>query len=396
MNQDIKINFLFVLTLALLSMLPPLGVDMYLPAFLFIAEDLNVTPEQVKHTLTFFAYGMAAGQLLWGPIGDSFGRKPIILLGVITSALASFLLTQIYTISHFTLLRFIQGFFTAAPVVLVGAVLRDLFSKNELSKIMSTITLVFMLAPLLAPIIGGYLVSWFHWHSIFYLIAFVGVICMLLMFTIIPETHSKESRQPLALGEIGRNFLTLWKNKAVLGYMFSSAFGFGAMFAFLTAGSIVYMGIYGIPVERFGYFFMLNIGVMIVTSYLNRRWVIKLGAERMLQLGLSVQFIAAICLLIIALFDLGFWPMTIFIAILVGQNPLVSANSMASILEKFPQMAGTANSMVGSVRFGTGAVIGSLMAFLKMESAIPMLVVMALCCFVGTSCYYFLTHRRVN
>ena len=154
-NKTVKTNFIFVVALGILSMLPPLGVDMYLPAFLNIAQDLQVTNDQVQHTLTAFAYGLALGQLFWGPFGDSFGRKPIILLGVTVSAIAALILTQIHSIGNFTALRFVQGFFGAAPVVLVGALLRDLFDKNALSKMMSTITLVFMIAPLIAPVVGG-------------------------------------------------------------------------------------------------------------------------------------------------------------------------------------------------------------------------------------------------
>ena len=93
MSQNIKPTFIFIATLGILSMLPPLGVDMYIPSFLNIAEDLNINSEQVQHTLTFFAYGMAAGQLFWGPFGDSFGRKPIILLGVIIGAITAIILT---------------------------------------------------------------------------------------------------------------------------------------------------------------------------------------------------------------------------------------------------------------------------------------------------------------
>ena len=165
-NKTVKTNFIFVVALGILSMLPPLGVDMYLPAFLNIAQDLQVTNDQVQHTLTAFAYGLALGQLFWGPFGDSFGRKPIILLGVTVSAIAALILTQIHSIGNFTALRFVQGFFGAAPVVLVGALLRDLFDKNALSKMMSTITLVFMIAPLIAPVVGGYIVYFFHWHAI--------------------------------------------------------------------------------------------------------------------------------------------------------------------------------------------------------------------------------------
>ena len=392
--KTIKPTFIFILTLGILSMLPPLGIDMYLPSFLNIAQDFNISPEQVQHTLTAFAYGMAAGQLFWGPFGDSFGRKPIILLGVIVSAVTAFILTGINSIENFTALRFIQGFFGAAPVVLSGALLRDLFDKDELSKIMSTITLVFMLAPLIAPIIGGYIVKFFYWHMIFYVICASGVLAAALVALIIPETHKSENRIPLRLGIIARNFWSLWQRKEVLGYMFAASFGFGGLFAFITAGSIVYIGIYGISVEHFGYFFMLNIGIMTLASVFNGRFVVKLGAEKLLQIGLSIQCLAGIWLILTALFDFGFWSMAIGAALLVGQNPLISSNATASILEKFPTMAGTANSMMGSVRFGTGALVGSVVASMEMKTAAPMLLTMGGCSLLAVSAYYFLTYRH--
>jgi len=362
MSQNIKPTFIFIATLGILSMLPPLGVDMYIPSFLNIAEDLNIDSEQVQHTLTFFAYGMAAGQLFWGPFGDSFGRKPIILLGVIIGAITAIILTGIHSIGSFTVLRFIQGFFGAAPVVLSGALLRDLFSKDQLSRVMS--------------------------------IGTMGFLAALLVFFIIPETHKQENRIPLRLNIIARNFMTLSKQKEVLGYMAVASFGFGGLFAFITAGSIVYIGIYGIPVDEFGYFFMLNIAIMTTASYLNGKFVLKLGAETMLRIGIAVQFISGIWLFLTALFDFGFWSMAIGVAFFVGQNPLISSNATASILEKFPTMAGTANSLMGSVRFGVGAVMGSLVASFKMETAAPMLYTMTACVVISALSYYFLTYRN--
>ena len=396
MNNHVKINFIFVATLGILSMLPPLGVDMYLPAFLDIARDLNVNSEQVQYTLTLFTFGMAVGQLFWGPVGDSYGRRPIILLGVSIASLVAFMLTDVDSIGSFNLLRFIQGFFGAAPVVLVGALLRDLFDKDKLSKMMSMVTLVLMIAPLLAPIIGGYLVKYLNWHSIFYVISAMGFLSVLLVVLVIPETHKKENRIPLRLNIIARNFLSLWKQKEVLGYMFSSALGFGGMFAFLTAGSIVYIGLYGVAVDQFGYFFMLNIGVMVAGSFINGRIVHRVGAERMLQIGLMIQCSAGLFLILTALFDWGFWFIAIGVAVFVGQNSLVSSNAMASILEKFPTMAGTANSMAGSVRFVVGASIGSLVALMKMDSSAPMLLTMGACAMGAVNCYYFLTYRTLK
>ncbi|MDG2915466.1 Bcr/CflA family multidrug efflux MFS transporter [Bisgaard Taxon 10/6] len=391
-----KVSLVFIITLGILSMLPPLGVDMYLPSFLNIARDLQVNAEQVQHTLTFFTFGMAAGQLFWGPVGDSYGRKPIILLGVLVAAVVAFILTGVNSIQNFTALRFTQGFFGSAPVVLVGALLRDLFDKNELSKMMSIITLIFMIAPLLAPIIGGYIVKFFHWHMIFYVICMMGLLSALLVLLVIPETHRRENRIPLRLNIVARNFVTLWQQKEVLGYMLSSGLGFGGIFAFLTAGSIVYIGLYGVPVDQFGYFFMLNIAMMTISSMANGRFVQKVGAERMLRIGLVVQCCAGLFLISVAWFDLGFWPMALGVALFVGPNPLISSNAMASILEKFPHMAGTANSIAGSTRFGLGATVGSLVALMKMDTAKPMLLTMGTCTILAISCYYFLTYRHAS
>ncbi|HHX0539853.1 TPA: Bcr/CflA family multidrug efflux MFS transporter [Haemophilus influenzae] len=351
MNQQ-KSTFIFILTLGILSMLPPFGVDMYLPSFLEIAKDLGVSPEQVQHTLTSFAYGMAFGQLFWGPFGDSFGRKPIILLGVIVGALTALVLTEI--------------------------------------------KLVFMLAPLVAPIIGGYIVKFFHWHAIFYVISLVGLLAAALVFFIIPETHKKENRIPLRLNIIARNFLLLWKQKEVLGYMFAASFSFGGLFAFVTAGSIVYIGIYGVPVDQFGYFFMMNIVTMIFASFLNSRFVTKVGAETMLRIALAIQFLSGMWLILTALLDLGFWPMAIGVAFFVGPNPVISSNAMASALEKCPQMAGTTNSLIGSVRFAVGAIMGSLVASMKMDTAAPMLFTMGACVVISVLAYYFLTSRNLK
>ena len=165
--QEPRADFLFVLILGILSMLTPLAIDMYLPAFLNIANDFSVSQEKIQTTLALFTFGFAFGQLFWGPLSDSYGRKPIILIGIVVSAVVSLGITQVKHIEHFYALRFVQGFFGASPAVVTGALLRDLFAKNEFARQMSMIMIVTMIAPLLAPVLGGYLTDWFHWHIIF-------------------------------------------------------------------------------------------------------------------------------------------------------------------------------------------------------------------------------------
>ncbi|KGQ71362.1 Bcr/CflA family multidrug efflux transporter [Chelonobacter oris] len=394
--RRVKKSPVFVLILGILAMLPPLAIDMYLPSFLDIARDLKVNSERVQNTLALFTLGFALGQLLWGPVADSFGRKMPIAIGTLVFAGTALFLTQVDNIQDFLLLRFIQGFFGAAPAVVLGALLRDLFSKNYFSKMMSMIMLVSMIAPLLAPFIGGYLAKFFHWHSIFYVLAFFGILSCLLVFWKIPESHPQEKRIPFSLKTVLRNFASLIRVKAVVGYVLAGAFSFAGMFSFLTSGSIVYIDIYHVAAENFGYFFIMNMTVMILFTSINGRMVVKVGAEKMLRFGLTLQFLAGCWLLSVAIFDLGFWPMALGISAFVGMLSTIGSNAMASILDRFPQVAGTANSLAGTIRFGTGAIVGFLISLVPITSAVPMLLSMFLCTFVSVLSYYFLTYRSLK
>lgn len=389
-----KSRFILVLVLGILAMLQPLAIDMYLPSFLAIAQDLNVPAERVQNTLAMFTIGFAIGQLLWGPIADSFGRKPAILIGTFVSALAALLLTQVGEIHHFFIIRFVQGVFAAAPAVVLGALLRDLFSKDYFSKMMSMIMLVSMLAPLIAPIMGGYIAKFFHWHFIFYVLMAMGLLSCVLVFWQIPETLPKEKRVAFGLRNVIRNFAQLVKNKAVVGYVLVVALSFSGLFAFLTSGSIVYIDLYGVAPENFGYFFILNMAVMITFTSLNGKFVIKVGTEKMLRFGITMQLLAGIWLLCTSLFNFGFWSMTIGIAVFVGMISIIGSNATAAILERFPQYAGTANSLAGTIRFSMASMTGFLISLMPVTSASPMLMTMFTCIATGALSYYLLCRKQ--
>lgn len=379
----------FVIIMGMLAMLPPLAIDMYLPSFIDIANELNVSQEKVQATLAIFTLGFAAGQLFWGPIADSFGRKPIILLGLLGSSLASLCLTQVSSLENFYLLRLIQGLCGAAPAVVLGALVRDLFDRTRFSQVMSAIMMITMLAPLVAPIVGGYLAKWFHWHSIFYALMLMGVLCALLIWVKIPETLAVEKRQPLNFGGVLRNFVAVLSHKPTLGYVLVGGLSFAGMFCFLTSGSLVYIGIYGISSEHFGYFFIMNIGVMMLMTFINGKLVVKVGSEKMLQAGLFIQFFAGVWLAISATFQLGFWSMAFGIPFFVGVLSTIGSNATAAILDRYPQMAGTANAVAGTARFGLGSLIGGLLSLVTLNSERPMLYAMALCTF-GCAAFYWL------
>ena len=391
--KDSKPDLLFILIMGLLSMLTPLAIDMYLPAFVKIANDLNVSEEMIPQTLALFTLGFAFGQLFWGPLSDSYGRKPIILIGIITSALVSLAITQIHHIHHFYILRFVQGFFGASPAVVTGALLRDLFAKNEFARQMSMIMIVTMIAPLIAPVLGGHLTDWFHWHIIFYVLMVLGLLAALLVSYKIPETLPKLKRAPLKIGNTLRIYGKLLSNKKVLGYIFCNSLSYSGMFCFITTGSIVYTKLFGVAPQHFGYFFLLNIIVMMTATSLNGKFVTKIGVEKSLRLGLTIQLIAGAWLVLCGIFHLGLWATVAGVSMFVGLVSVVSSSANAAILDMYPEVAGTANSLTGMLRFGIGSVVGAVLSLFAITSERPMVFAMAICIGVGALSYVLLVRK---
>lgn len=392
----LKTGVSFIVILGMLAMLPPLAIDMYLPSFLDIARDLAVSQEKVQTTLAVFTFGFAIGQLFWGPIADSFGRKPIILIGLIGSAIAAYFLTAVTDIRHFYVLRLVQGSCAAAPAVVLGALVRDLFDRNRFAQMMSMVMIISMLAPLLAPIMGGYIAKYAHWHSIFYTLVVMGAVSALMIAWRIPETLEQDKRAPLDFGKVLKNYASLLMNKAMLGYVLVGGLSFAGLFCFLTSGSLVYIGIYDISQEYFGYFFGLNMIVMVTMTAINGRFVTRVGSETMLRIGLVVQLLAGIWLALTASFQLGFWSMALGIPVYVGMLSTIASNSTAAILDRYPQMAGTANGIAGTARFGLGSLIGAGLSHIALTSERPMLYAMAMCAALAAAAYYFLSYLNTK
>ncbi|MFA0228103.1 Bcr/CflA family efflux MFS transporter, partial [Vibrio sp. 10N.261.45.A7] len=178
-SQTPQLGWMLFLVLGAIGALTPLAIDMYLPAMPTIAKDLGVTAGEVQITLTAYTAGFALGQLLHGPLADSYGRKPVLLIGVLLFAIASMVSATTHGIEALTYIRTAQGFAGAAAAVIIQAVVRDMFDREDFARTMSFVTLVMTVAPLVAPMIGGYLALWFGWRSIFWVLAIFAVIVIL-------------------------------------------------------------------------------------------------------------------------------------------------------------------------------------------------------------------------
>lgn len=372
-------SFKIVFILGLLAMLMPLSIDMYLPALPVISAQFGVPAGSAQMTLSTYILGFALGQLLYGPMADSLGRKPVILGGTLVFAGAAVACALAQTIDHLIFMRFLHGLAAAAASVVINALMRDIYPKEEFSRMMSFVMLVTTIAPLVAPMAGGAVLVWFSWHAIFWILALAALLASAMIFFFIDETLPAEHRQKFHIRTTIGNFASLFRHKRVLSYMLASGFSFAGMFSFLSAGPFVYIELNHVSPQHFGYYFALNIVFLFVLTIINSRFVRRVGALNMFRAGLWIQFVMAVWLVVSAFLGVGFWALVIGVAAFVGCVSMISSNAMAVILDEFPHMAGTASSRAGTFRFGIGAIVGALLSMATFTTAWPMLWAMAFC-----------------
>ncbi|KAA0522041.1 Bcr/CflA family multidrug efflux MFS transporter [Enterobacter ludwigii] len=387
-------SFKIVFILGLLAMLMPLSIDMYLPALPVISAQFGVPAGSAQMTLSTYILGFALGQLFYGPMADSFGRKPVILGGTLIFAGAAVACAQAQTIDQLIVMRFFHGLAAAAASVVINALMRDIYPKEEFSRMMSFVMLVTTIAPLVAPMAGGAVLVWFSWHVIFWILALAALLASAMIFFFIDETLSAERRQKFHIRTTIGNFASLFRHKRVLSYMLASGFSFAGMFSFLSAGPFVYIELNHVSPQHFGYYFALNIVFLFIMTIINSRFVRRVGALNMFRAGLWIQFVMAIWLVLSAFTGVGFWALVVGVAAFVGCVSMVSSNAMAVILDEFPHMAGTASSLAGTFRFGIGAIVGALLSMATFNTAWPMLWAMAFCATSSILFYLYASRPR--
>lgn len=358
-------KWLLIIILGLLSMLMPLSIDMYLPSMPTIAHTYQVDDALVQLTISFYLLGFAVGQLIYGPLSDCYGRKKILLIGLVMFIIAAAMCGLSPSINELITMRFFHGLAAASTSVVISAFLRDICTdRDEFSRLTSFVILISNVAPLLAPILGGFILMWFEWQTIFFVISGIACIGLLLVIFVVPESLPQTRRIPLSLYQILINFITICRHKQVRSLMLLGGFSMAGLFSFLSLGPFVYINVYGVDESHFGYYFAFNIIVMIAMNLINSRFVRKKGALSMLTLGIYVQAIMSIYLLIAVIFDIGLIGIVVGVAGYIGCMAIIGGNLMAIILSYYPHIAGTAASLVGTVRFVIAGVLGIILALI--------------------------------
>jgi DHA1 family bicyclomycin/chloramphenicol resistance-like MFS transporter len=369
---------LIVLVLSALIAFGPVSIDMYLPALPAIARDLGGGASGAELSLSAFFFGFGAGQLLYGPLADRFGRRPPLFFGLALFIAASAGCALAPGMGALIAFRFLEALGGAAGPVLARAIVRDLYDRDRGARILSLMVLIMGVAPLLAPVIGGQVLVLAGWRAIFWILAAFGALCMAATFSVLPETLAPEKRLGESLFALVRFYLDLMRDRRYLAYALSGAAMSGGLFAYLTGSPFVFITLYGVPPEHFGFVFGLNALGIMAAAAINGRLVVRLGADRLLAFGTSLGALSGIVLALVAAagFD-GFPGLLTPLFLFVSSIGFVGANSMAGALALYPSRAGIASALSGTLQFLIGGLGGALVGLLADGTALPMAGVIA-------------------
>ena len=377
--------------LALLSAFTPLSIDMYLPALPVITVDLHGTAGDIQLTLSAFMIAFGLGQIFYGPAGDRFGRRPVILGGLCVYVLTSIGCAFAGEAMQLVLLRLFQGLAACGGVVLARTMVRDLAEKDHAARAMSLMMACTSIAPMLAPLIGGQVLWFAGWRAIFWVLAGIGLVALVFAYFRLPETLRPEYRQPLVLSSILKRFGELVRHRAFMGYAFTTSFMFSALLSFLSGSPFVFIEKYGIAPRNYGLIFGGMVVFMTIGSLLNARFVRRLGSGKILRYAVIVPLLCGIASLVLGQIEarygtIGMWPIVACFAPQIATISLIGPNSMALALQRYPHMAGTASSLMGVMQFGIGSLFGAAVGQTYDGTIGPMTVAMGLAgilCFVS-------------
>ncbi|MBM7366079.1 multidrug effflux MFS transporter [Gordonia hydrophobica] len=380
-------------TLALLSAIAPLAIDMYLPGLPALGDDLHTSPAAAQLTLTTFMLGLAAGQLLMGPLSDSLGRRRPLILGTALLIVAGIGCALAPSIGVLIAFRFMQGLTGGIGVVVARAVIADRTSGDRSAKLFSIMMIITSAAPVVAPLLGGALIGPIGWRGIFYVLTGLALVMLLAVLTCVPETLPVERRHPFEAGSIAHNMGVVLRNRRYLGYTLTFSIGFGAMFAYISASPFVIQDLMGFSPGVFSILFAVNAIGIGIAGTVNTRLVGRVRPQRLLAVGVGMFVTVGIAMMLTTVFAPGVhWLLLVLMFCLTSSFGLTAGNATALALGEVRDNAGSGSAVLGTLQFVVGAIVPPLAGLGGSTSAVPMATVVLVCTLLSAGA--FLTTRR--
>ena len=336
-----------------------LSTDIYLPAMPVMAAELQGDAEL---TITGFLIGFAVAQLIWGPIGDRLGRRTPLFIGMVLFIIGSVGCALSVSIDQIIFWRVFQALGACTGPMLARAMVRDLFARTRAAQMLSTLTIVMAIAPIIGPLLGGQLISVTSWHAIFWLLAGIGLL-MLLALRWLPETLPPERRQQGSPLKAFHHYGQLLRNRIFIRYTLSLTCYYVAAYAFITGSPDVYIRYFGVEPQHYGWLFAVNILGLMTMSLVNRRLVQRYALGDLLKVALVVASLAMVAMAFsVKLHHGGLVGIALCVFLFFSMNGVIAATSTAAALDEAGEFAGSASAFIGSLQYGSGIVSSLLLA----------------------------------
>lgn len=380
-------SFFLILILGCLAALAPFSIDMYLPGFKAIAKDLNTDVPNVSLSLATFFIGISAGQLLYGPLLDKFGRKKPLYFGLSLFILSSVSCLFVTSIDQLIVLRFIQAIGCCSASVAAIAMVRDLFTVEESPKVFASLMLVIAVSPMLAPTAGGYLITALGWKSVFVFLGLMALLMLLASAWWLPESYKPDPSYSLKPKPILSNFLAVLKEPSFYTYALVSAITFSGLFAYVSSSPVVFMDLYKVTETGYGWIFALLSVFFIGFSQINSFILRWFTSKKIVFWALLAQCLFSVLFLIAALYNfLNLYTTIAFIALFLACLGFINPNASALSLAPFTKNAGSASALMGALQMGLGALASAAISMFAADVVWPMPAVMTVAALIAMCC----------
>lgn len=363
-----------------------ISTDIYLPGMPTMSHALGADMGTAEWTVSGYLIGFALGQLFWGPVGDRFGRRLPVAIGIVLFVLGSAGCAMATGIWWVIAARVVQAAGASAGVVLGRAMVRDLYQGPRAASMMSTLMTVMAIAPLIGPLVGGQVLLAMGWRAIFWVLVGVGVVTLALLTTL-PETLPPKHRHRVGAVEAIARYAALLRNRRAMAYVGAGAFFYGGMFAYVAGSPFAYITYHGLPPQYYGLLFGLGIIGIMGSNMINARLVHRFGVDTMLKAGIVWAAGSALLVAITTWTDIGGLPgLVLALFLYISATGLIVANSIAGVLEEAPQGAGAASALVGAVQYGSGIFSSALIGAFANGTPAPMGTVILVTAIASIAC----------
>ena len=367
-------KWLLLPLLASIVAITPLAIDMYLPALTEIAGEFGTDVTIVQQSLSTYLAGYGLGMLCFGYLADRLGRRPLVIFGLSCFSLISLALSFSDNMDLFFILRFLQAFVGAAATVVIPGYIKEVY-KQDTAKGMSYVSLIMMLAPLIAPTIGTIILDFSNWHWIFRILAIYSFMLLCVVLLKLRMSSDKDKSKRTDKGFFAA-YKTVFTQQGVRIYIASGVLCSFAFFCYLTASSFIFLEVFAVSRLTFSTLFSLNVGSLMFANVINSRLSPKFGSKTMLKFGIIIGALAASGLTLVNWLQLDYIYTMLFLMPLMGSLGIISVSCDAIVLLKFKNETGTATAVIGTLRFGCGALAGPILALLYTGTAVPFASVM--------------------